>query len=48
MPGRMEDERLNMKIILIVLAVCLFVMLALMAFAPEGYEDEKGFHYGKK
>lgn len=37
-----------MKIILIVFAVCLLVMILLMVFAPEGYEDEKGFHYGKK
>ena len=27
--------------------MCFAVVLFLMATAPEGYEDEQGFHYGK-
>lgn len=34
--------------ITVVLLVAVFsVVLFLLATAPEGYEDEKGFHYGK-
>jgi hypothetical protein len=28
--------------------VCLGFVLHLMASAPEGYEDEGGFHYGRR
>lgn len=38
----------NMKIILIVFAVCFVMMLALIILAPEGYEDDKGFHIVEK
>lgn len=31
----------------IVFLMCFSVVLFLMATAPEGYEDETGFHYGK-
>jgi hypothetical protein len=31
----------------VVFVMCFAVVLFLMATAPEGYEDETGFHYGK-
>ena len=31
----------------ILITFAIFVMSILVAFCPEGYEDDKGFHYGK-
>lgn len=40
-----------MVVVAVTAVVCVLVSLAVMAYfiitAPEGYEDEKGFHYGK-
>lgn len=35
------------EVILVVYILALAVMLYLIHTAPEGYEDARGFHYGK-
>jgi len=37
-----------MKTIIIILAFLLLANVLLVAFAPYGYEDQDGFHYGEK
>ena len=37
-----------MKTIIIILAFLLLVNMLLITFAPYGYEDKDGFHYGEK
>lgn len=36
-----------LPITVVMCMMCFAVVLFLIATAPEGYEDEKGFHYGK-
>lgn len=31
-----------------IIAVCLGALVALCLTAPEGYEDKRGFHYGRR
>lgn len=37
---------------IIVIALSILILIGVMVYlyknAPEGYEDEKGFHYGRK
>jgi hypothetical protein len=35
-------------VIVIVVGVILLALALMVAFAPEGWEDETGFHYSKK
>lgn len=34
--------------ILTFLVICLALLAILLLCAPEGYEDEQGFHYGRR
>lgn len=35
-------------LLLAIIAACLVALSVLYLMAPEGYEDETGFHYGRK